>query len=231
MFKSLTVRSNNNFSSFINYFLVSKLFLGYYFDISKSKVYNRIIRFYCVTISSLAIAVAVKGFSDRRKTFYLSSCTVTSLYIFEITACHFHNQKYFFKFCSTLKAIDSSVGSKTYIKSHVPKFVVLFIHLLCFTYIIAAGSELGFRLHIILYFLFEMSSCLQYVMITLIFDLLRQRKILLTKYAKNLEDHDVNDDEKLRLLKKILFSHKNLLTNLKQNTKFAKPMVIKLWVI
>lgn len=221
--ESLIVRSN--ISSFINYFMLSKLCLGYYFNISKSKLYNTIIRVYCVTFSGLAIAVIVKGYFDQQKSLNPNSLIFASQYIFGITASHFHNQKNFYNFCSTLKAIDPSVGAEKHIKSHVAEFVVLLILLLYTTYFIEAIMELRFNFLFLTYFFCIVSCCLEYVTVTLIIDLLRQRTVLLLKYARKLEDHDVSDDEKLKILKNILFYHKNLLTNLKQNTKFIKPLV------
>lgn len=214
-----------NISSFINYFMLTKLCLGYYFNISKSKLYNTTIRVYCVTFSGLAIAVIVKGYFDQQENLNPYSLIFTSQYIFGITASHFHNQMSFYNFCSTLKAIDSSLGAEKYIKSHVTEFVVLLIFFLYSTYFIVAIIELGFNLLIFTLFFCIVSCCLEYVMVTLIFDLLRQRTVLLVKYARKLEDNDISDDEKLKILKKILFCHKNMLTNLKQNTKFMKPLV------
>lgn len=213
-----------NTSPFINYFLLTKLGLGYYFHISKSKVYNTIIRFYCVSFSSLAIAIILKAYFIQ-ESFKPNYLVFTSQYVFGITASHFHNQKYFFKFCSTLNAIDTSVGAEKCIMSHVTKFVVLLILLVYSTFFMLTIIGLGFNLLTFIYFLCNISCCLEYALVTLIFDLLRQRKSLLSNYAKKLDDYDVCDDEKLRILKKILFSHKNLLTNLQQNTKFAKPLV------
>lgn len=226
--KSLKVHSN--ISSFINYFMLSKLCLGYYFNISKCKVYNTIIRFYCVTFSGLAIAIIVKEYFVQQESLNPYYLVFTSQYIFGITRSHFHNQKYFFNFCSTLKAIDSSVGVKIYITSQVTKFLVLLILLVYSTFFIVTLYGSGFNLLFLIHFLCIISCWLEYAMVTLIFDLLRQRKVLITNYAKNLENHDVSHNEKLSILQKILFSHKNLLTNLKQNTKFAKPLV-RLWNI
>lgn len=219
MFRKIvrSIKVRPNVSSFISYFMLSKLLLGYYFDLSKFKVYNTIIRCYCMALSGLVLAIAVKHHLSH---FSSMSLVVTGQYIFGITACHFHNQKYFFKFCSTLKA-DSSV----YIKSYTAEFVVLTIFLVYFTFFMLTTIELRFDLILFIYFFCIISCNLENVMVTLMFDLLRQRTTLLSKYAKKLEDHDVCDDEKLRILKKILLTHKNLLTNMKQNMKFVKPMV------
>lgn len=221
--KLLIVRSN--MSSFIYYFMLSKLILGFYFNISKSKFYNTIIRFYCVTFSGFVIAITVKGYFDQRENYNSNSFALTSQYIFQTTTCQFHNQKFFFKFYSTLKAIDSSEVSVKYNKSQVSKYLLLLIFLVYFSLFVYVFIKFGFNLLVIAHILCTITSYLENVKVTLIFDLLRQRNILLWKYAKKLEDHDLYAEEKLRILKKILFSHKNLMTNLKHNSKAVKPMV------
>lgn len=167
--KSLTVRSN--ISTFINYFLVSKLVLGFYFDISKSKVYNRIIRFYCVIFSGLLICIRVKIDFTNRQIINSHVLLYHGQYIFGIIASHFHNQKYFFNLCSILKTISSSVGSKRHIKSNVAKFVVLLMLLVFSIYLILVFTYFNFEKRIITQSLCIISCYLEYAMVTLVFDL------------------------------------------------------------